>query len=100
MTAYKESLIDSRYLIFSTCRWLDGLCHIYHFVGIEVQANDSIIALRMLWLLFDAQAVAVRIKLCYSVSLGIAYPISKYRSFLVFLCSANSFHKHIALWCS
>ena len=89
-SVFKESLINSSYLVFSSCRGLDGLCHIYHLVGIEVQSDNSIVALGLLGLFLNAQTIAICIKLSHAISLRVAHPITKYSSLLVFFGSANS----------
>ena len=59
------------------------LSYFHHLIMIEVQAYHSIIALWMLRLLLDAQAIALLIKLCHTISLRITYTIAKYSSFVI-----------------
>ena len=62
------------------------LSYFHHLIRIEVQAYHSIVALWMLRLLFNAQAIALLIKLSNSISLRITYTITKNSSFVVLLC--------------
>ena len=49
----------------------------------------------MLRLLFNAQAIALLIKLCHAISLRIAYSIAKYSSFVILLCIYYSLMQHL-----
>ena len=59
------------------------LSHFHHLVRIEIQAYHSIVALWMLRLLFDTQAIALLIKLCHAITFRITYTIAKYSSFVI-----------------
>ena len=50
----QELLVHCCDFQLATSRWLDMLRYFHHLVRIEIQAYHSIVALRMLWLLFNA----------------------------------------------
>ena len=62
------------------------LGYFHHLVRIEIQAHHCIVTLRMLWLLLDAEAIALLIKLCYTISLWIADTITEDCCLVVLLC--------------
>lgn len=59
----EELLIDGGDLVFASGRWLDVGCYIDHFVRVEVESDNGIVALGMCGLLFDAEAVAFTVEL-------------------------------------
>ena len=71
------------------------LGYFHHLVRIEVQAYHSIVALWMFRLLLDAQAITLLIKLCYAISLRIAYTITKYGSRIIQFCIYYSFCQNL-----
>ncbi|CDA66718.1 unknown [Segatella copri CAG:164] len=54
----------------------------------------------MLRLLLDTQAIALLIKLCYTISLRITYTITKYSSFVILLCIYYCLMKHLVQSCT
>lgn len=60
------------------------LGNIDDLVGIEVKTNNGVVAFGMLGLFFDAQTVALLIKLSDAVALGIINPIAEDGSLLIF----------------
>jgi len=97
LTAYP--LVDGSDLILSTCGWFDLMCHIYHLVWIEIETYNSIVVLRLSWFLLNREAVALLIKLSYTIVLRIVHPIAKDRSLLLFVSSTNSFLEHLGEVC-
>ena len=73
----EELLVDGSDLEFSSRRWLDVFGHFDDFVGIEVQSHHGVVALWVLWFLLDGEAVAIAVKLCHTISLGVVDPIAK-----------------------
>ena len=73
-------------LQLSSGTWLQVLRILYDLIIIEVQPRYTIIALRMLWLLFNRNGLAILIKLYDTESLRIIYIVSKYGSTLTRLC--------------
>ena len=57
--------------------------HIYHFVGVEVKAYHSIVALRLFWLFLNAKAIALLVKFGYAVALRVADPVAKDGGFVI-----------------
>ena len=54
----------------------------------------------MLRLLFNTQAIALLIKLCYTISLRITYTIAKNGSLVILLCIYYSLMKHLVQTCT
>ena len=61
----------------AACRRLDVLCDVDNLVRIEIKAYNGVIALRVLRLLLDAQAVSSLVKLGNSVTLGGRSPCNR-----------------------
>ena len=84
---YLQLLILQELLVYggdfqlTTSGWHDMLSYIYHLVWIEIQAYHCIVALRIFRLLFNAQAIALLIKLSNSISFWITYTIAKNLSY-------------------
>ena len=87
----EEALVHRRDLQLTACRRFDGLCHVHHLVRVEVQSHHGIVALGLLRLLLDAQAVAVTVELSHAVAFGIAHPVAEYRGLPVLLGRADGF---------
>ena len=68
-------------------RYMLGYFH--HLVRIEVQAYHGIVSLWMLRLLFDAQAIALLIKLSHAISLRVTYTITEDGSFAILLTDTS-----------
>ena len=73
-------LVNGCNLEFATGTGFDVLCNLNNAVGIEIQTYDSIVALRLLGLLLNAQAIALGINLGHSITFGVVHIIAKYRS--------------------
>ena len=71
------------------------LGYFYYLIRIEVQAYHCIVALRMLWLLFNAQAIALLIKLSNSISFRITYTIAKNGCLVVLLSICHCLMQHL-----
>ena len=54
----------------------------------------------MLRLLFDTQAIALLIKLCYAISFWIAYTITKDGCLVILLCISNSLCQDLVQSCA
>ena len=72
------------------------LSYFHHLVRIEVQAYYCIVALWMLRLLFDAQAIALLIKLSHAISLRVTYTLTKDGSFAILLSIYYCLMQHLA----
>ena len=79
----QELLVHCCDFQLTTSSWLDMLSHFNHLVRIEIQANHGIVTLWMLKLLLNAEAIALLIKLSYTIALWITYTITEDNS-LVF----------------
>ena len=95
LSILEELLIHCRYLILSSCRWFDVSGHFNHLIRIEIQSDNSIVALWMLWLFLDAQTVSVLIKFCHTIAFRIVHPITEHGCFVLFLCGINCFSQHL-----
>ena len=56
---------------FSAGAGLDMLGHFHHLVGVEVEAHDGVVALGLLGLFLNGEAVAVLVKLGHAVTLRV-----------------------------
>ena len=70
-------LVDGGDFQLATGAGLDVLGYLHHAVGIEVEAHDGVVGLRMGGLLLDAQAVALLVELGHSVALGVVHPVAE-----------------------
>ncbi len=73
----QEPLVDARDLQFAAGGGLDALSYLHDLVGVEVDARDGVVALRLGRLLLDAEAVAVFVKLGHAVALRVADPVAE-----------------------
>ena len=98
---YLQLLILQELLVYccdfqlTTSGWLDMLSYICHLVRIEIQAYRSIVALRMFWVLLGAEAMAVSIELCNSISLRITYTRAKNGSLVILFSIYYSLMQHL-----
>ena len=81
----KELLIHRGDFQFSACRGLDVLGHLHHLVGIEVQAHNGVVALRLRRLFLDAHAAPFCVELHHAVALGVVHAIAEHGGLGVFL---------------
>ncbi len=89
LAVLEELLVDGRDLKLAACRRLDVRGHIHHLVGIEIEAHHGIVALGMLGLLLDGEAVALVVELGHAVALGIVDPVAEHRG-LAILSAAST----------
>ena len=80
---FEEFLVHGGYFEFSARGRLNMFGHIYHFVGVEIKAYHSIVALGLLRLLLDAQAIALLVKFGHAIALGVADPVAKDGGFII-----------------
>ena len=83
LAVVQELLVHRGDFQLATCRRLDIFGHIDDLVGIEIQSHHGVVALRLLGLFLDAEAVAVFIKFGHAVTLGVAHPIAEHGGFFV-----------------
>ncbi|CUP83717.1 Uncharacterised protein [Segatella copri] len=83
-------LVYSCYFQLTSCARLDVFSHMHHAVWIEIESYNRIVALRHFRFFFYAQAVAVFIKLCHTISFRIVDIIAKYAC-QSFFCSFYAF---------
>ena len=88
---FQKLLINSSDFQFSTSRRLNMFGYINDLIWIEIKAYHSIIALRLLWFLFNGEAVALLIKFSNTITLWITDPITKDGCFLILLSIFDSF---------
>ena len=79
----KVVLIDGCYFQLSPCAGLDVFGYVDHAIGVEVESHHGIVALRVFWLFFYAEAVPVFVELCHAVSLGVVDVIAENRRIAV-----------------
>ena len=75
-------MVHARDLELATCRGTYPFGYLDDRVGVEVQPDDSVVALRCLGLLFDGDAAAIRGELRHAIALRIADPIAEDGSFV------------------
>ena len=97
---FQELLVHRCDFQLTTSRWLDMLGYFHYLVRIEVQAHHCIVTLRMLWLLLDAETIALLIKLSHTISLRVAYTITKDGSFSILLSIYYCLMQHLAKTCT
>ena len=73
----EELLVDSGDLQFAASRRLDVLGYFHHLVGIEIQSDNGIVALRAGRFFLDGQTVSLFIELGNAITFGVADPITK-----------------------
>ncbi len=73
----EEPLVDGRDLQFAAGRGLDALGDLHDLVGVEVDARDGVVALRLGRFLFDAHAVALAVEFGHAVALRVADPVAE-----------------------
>ena len=61
LAVVQELLVHRGDFKLTSCRGLDMLGHINNFVGIEIESHHGIVALGLLGLLLDAEAVALAV---------------------------------------
>ena len=79
--------------------WLDMLSYLYHAVRVEVETYHCVVTLRLCWLLFDAQAVAVLVEFCHAITLRVVYVVTEYAG-VAFLCSFHALLEQTGEACS
>ena len=91
LATFQVFLVDGGYLKFATCAWLDVLGYLYHAVRVEVESHHGVVALRMFWLLLDAEAVALCVKLCHTVAFRVVHIVAEYCRLAVALDVLHAF---------
>ena len=74
--------------------------NIDHLIGVEIESHNSIVALGLQRFLLDTQAVAFGIEFGYTVTFGVAHPITKNRSLTIFIGRTHRFFKHACEACT
>ena len=77
LAVLQEGLVHARNFEFAAGAGLDPLGDLDDLVGVEVEADDRIVALRVRGLLFDAQAVAPVVEFGDAVALGVGDPVAE-----------------------
>ena len=90
LSAAQILLVDGRDLQFAALAGLDVLGDLHHAVGIEVEAHDGVVALRMGRFLLDAEAVALAVKLRHAIALRVVDIISEDGRLVLSLCIAHA----------
>ena len=85
LAVLQKLLVDGGDLQLAASTGLDGLGHLHHLVGVEVEAHHRVVALGLLRLLLDAETVAVPVELGHAVALGIGHPVTEDGGLLVLL---------------
>ena len=73
----EKGLVDAGDLQFAAGGGLDVLGDVHHLVGVEVEADDGVVALGLFRFLFDAQAVAVLVEFSDAVAFGVGDPVAE-----------------------
>ena len=84
-TILEEALVHGRDLQFAAIRGLDCCGYIDHLVGVEVEAYDGIVRLRLRRFLLDAEAVAMGVEFSHTIALGVVHPIAEHGGFALML---------------
>ena len=79
----QERLVDRRDLQLAAGGRLDPLRDVHHLVGVEIEADDGVVALRLRRLLLDRKAVAVRVELRHAVALRVIDLVAEDRGLAV-----------------
>ena len=87
----EELLVHARDLQFSACGRLDLLGYVHYFVGVKIQADHGIVALGLLRLFLDGEAVPIRVELRHAVTLRIVHPVAENRGLGILLGGAHRF---------
>ena len=87
----EESPVDIGDFVFAAGGRLDVPCYIYHLVGVEVQADYGIVALRLRRFLLYAEAVALFVEFCDAVALRVVDPVAEDRGFAFLLGASDRF---------
>ena len=91
----EEPLVDGRDLQFAAGGGLDALGDLHDLVGVEVEARDGVVALWLGRLLFDAEAVAIFVKLGHTVALRVADPVAEDGGLAFFFGGAHRLQQEI-----
>ena len=81
LAGLKEFLVDGGDFQLAPGARFDMGSHIYHPVGIEVQAHDRIMGFGLFRLFLNAEAVPVDIEFGHAISFGVTDPVAEYRGF-------------------
>ena len=73
----QECLVDGGDLQLAAGAGLDMFGDVDHFVRVEVQAHDGVVALRVGRFLFDGEAVAGLVEFGDAVAFGVGYPVAE-----------------------
>ena len=77
LAVLQEGLVHARDFELPAGAGLDPLGDLDDLVGVEVEADDRVVALRVRGLFFDAQAVAPAVEFGDAVALGVGDPVAK-----------------------
>ena len=77
LAVLQEGLVHARDFELAAGAGLDALGDLDDLVGVEVEADDRVVALRVRGLLFDAQAVAPAVEFRDAVALGVGDPVAE-----------------------
>ena len=75
--AFQIFLVDGCDFQLSSCAGFDVLGDVHHAVRVEIQSDNGIVAFRIRWFLFNAQAVSFSIKFRHSITLWVVDVIAK-----------------------
>ena len=89
-SAGEKRLVHRGDLQFAALAGLDVLGDLHHAVGIEVEAHDGVVALRMGRFLLDAEAVALAVKLRHAIALRVVDIIAEDGRLVLSLCIAHA----------
>ena len=69
----------------SSLAWLYCFGNVHDAVGVEIESNNSVIALRMFGFFLDTEAIAVAVKLGNAITLRVVDVITEYSSVAILL---------------
>ena len=81
---FEEFLVHGGDFQFSPGAGPDVFGNIHYLVGVEVEAHHGVVALGLLGLFLNAEAIALFVKFGHAVTLGVRYPVTEDGGFLVF----------------
>ena len=70
--------------------------NIHHFVGIEIQAHNGIVALGLSRLFLNGKAIAVLVEFGHAITLGVTDPIAEHGGLGFFFGRTNGFAQQAA----
>ena len=85
LAVFQELLVHGGDLQLAAGGGLDGLGHVHHLVGVEVEAHHGVVALGHFGFLLDAETVTLLVEFRHTITLGVAHPVAEDGGFLVLL---------------